>query len=839
MKSTKIEKLFVVLALISSFLFVGLERSQAVTYCPEGYTISGTNCTITTTYSAGSAATSLTVQILVVAAGGGGGSWNGTNGNGGGGAGGVLEFANQVLTGSAYAVTIGSGGAGGTNSSNSYAGGNSQFGSLTTVIGGGRGANGGAFSNASSTGGSGGGGGGSNELSSYLGSTGTTSQGSAGGNGSNSGSAGGGGGGGAGAVGANGVTTTAGNGGVGITNSNINAMAINTSSGHLVSSNYYFAGGGGASTSHTSGVSSGGSGGGGAGAVEGGAGTSATANTGGGGGAGRNANGGSGASGIVIIQYTGSTSATGGTISTGSGFTFHKFTNSGTFTLDLPNGCNSGDSLSGSTCTHVVTIAGTTPGARCPAGSHDDPTDVTKCIKDGGSIAPAVAPISTPSCATGYILTAGSAGVYTCITGVASYTATTFTTYTCPTGGTLTGTLCIVSGTVNNQSYNATSQNNYTCPTGGTLTGTLCIIDKTLILIYPATLTTKTTYTCSNGGSLSGSTCTISNGNLLYTTPATTGTHWACPNGYWDSQMGNCTNGSSSTAFIYPVTYLCSYGGTLSGTTCYFYVDQQYSATGSTTSTYSCANSAELSGTNCLAYSVGSQYSANYVGTSYTCPQGGDLSGSVCIISTSTSSSQYNATSTPSLSCPKGGSLSGSVCGFTQSSISVTLTYTGSCLLYYTFNQSTQLCDPVSYPYINNIAPVLVGVYLCYTYSDGNLLYSNYYGYDASSPGITFSRVCSLQSNVEGSVNDEAGYYYCEILDRTTQEITSIVLATDITGFKENRSTTCTFTTSTDDDTTGEELNPLMESALDVCNIVNLISQSFANYITCQIDLNK
>lgn len=249
---------------------------------------------------------SLTADILVVAGGGGGGSFTGGNGNGGGGAGGLLTYSSQSLTATSYTCTIGAGGAGGLTASNSTNGANSQFGALTSSVGGGRGANGGSASNASAVGGSGGGGQGSNDLGFVNGSSGTSGQGYAGGNGNASGTTpGGGGGGGAGAAGATGGAAIGGTGGVGATSSLINTIGAATNYGQFVSSNYYFAGGGGGSTSNSgSGTALGGYGGGGTGYYDGGpAGGAGTVSTGGGGGAGRAANGGNGGSGIIVIRY--------------------------------------------------------------------------------------------------------------------------------------------------------------------------------------------------------------------------------------------------------------------------------------------------------------------------------------------------------------------------------------------------------------------------------------------------------------------------------------------------------------------------------------------------------
>ena len=82
-----------------------------------------------------------------------------------------------------------------------------------------------------------------------------------------------------------------------------------------------------------------GGGGAGAGASSNGQGQDATAYTGsgGGGGAGSSYTGitskaGSGAGGIILIRYAGSQRGSGGTVYTSGGYTYHKFTSSGTFT---------------------------------------------------------------------------------------------------------------------------------------------------------------------------------------------------------------------------------------------------------------------------------------------------------------------------------------------------------------------------------------------------------------------------------------------------------------------------------------------------------------------------
>jgi hypothetical protein len=244
---------------------------------------------------------SLTADILVVAGGGAGGQGAG----GGGGAGGVLGFASQSLTAQRYTVTVGGGGTGGAGIP--VNGSNSQFGSLTASVGGGRGAYYvGPSATPALTGGSGGGGG----YDSLTGAAGTSGQGNAGGNAAGNPNYGCGGGGGAGAVGGSTSTAVGGNGGAGV-NTYTNATWLSTGlsvTGMGVGG--YIAGGGGGGSQHpnTATISSGGSGGGGAGASGAVlAAVSGIANTGSGGGGGASGiagtTSGNGGSGIVIIRY--------------------------------------------------------------------------------------------------------------------------------------------------------------------------------------------------------------------------------------------------------------------------------------------------------------------------------------------------------------------------------------------------------------------------------------------------------------------------------------------------------------------------------------------------------
>ena len=222
-----------------------------------------------------------TVNYLVVA-GAGGGSL------GGGGAGGYQASSSAVVSGNAYTVTVGAGGAANT------VGSNSSISGVVTAYGGGLGGKYDATATLQpgGPGGSGGGGGGNpNAASASPGGAAYPSQGYAGGYGYTDGgaTAHGGGGGGSGSAGTNATLGAHGTGGSGTSNS-ISGSAVTYAAG---------------------------------GSPSGGAGS---ANTGNGGGTSA-----AGGSGIVVISYPGAQRGTGGTVTTAGGYTIHTFTSSGTF----------------------------------------------------------------------------------------------------------------------------------------------------------------------------------------------------------------------------------------------------------------------------------------------------------------------------------------------------------------------------------------------------------------------------------------------------------------------------------------------------------------------------
>ena len=266
-----------------------------------------------------------TIQYLAVGGGGGGGEVIA-----GGGGGGAVKTGNITAAAgdNPYTITIGAGGAGGTDGSPStYPGGASGNASiitspsvLTVTAAGGGGGGGFNLAGVGAGGGQGGGYGASSGAGvaagpgNYPGGISSTN--------SNSGAGGGGGG----AAGANSTSGSCGAGGI----------------GYQWFNNEYYAGGGGGGARIPLGgtAASGGLGGGGAGATGGSAtATAGTTNTGGGGGGGGytdsgtiNGAGGAGGSGIVILRYEGSQKGSGGAVTSGNGYTYHTFISSGTYT---------------------------------------------------------------------------------------------------------------------------------------------------------------------------------------------------------------------------------------------------------------------------------------------------------------------------------------------------------------------------------------------------------------------------------------------------------------------------------------------------------------------------
>lgn len=320
-----------------------------------------------------------------------------------------------------------------------------------------------------------------------------------------------------------------------------------------------------------------------------------------------------------------------------------------------------------------------------------------------------VSNMETVTCPAGAVVTRGG-----CLSKETSKPAQGLYTYSCPSGGTVSGSTCVTGG-----STPAVGTPTYSCTTG-TLDGTSCVTPATTV---PATATT--TYACPSGSTLIGMGCSTSatpaipsyscdSGMILTgsycgsttTTPASGNSFfgYSCSSG---GVLSNSLGGwicTSTTYFPATTVYSCPTGGLVSGSACITNPTTPATAT----TTYSCPNGGSLSGSICysttiigaaVVYTCGptATLSGSYCGSAtttpasgsslfgYSCPSGGVLSqsigGWIC-----TSTTYFPATA--GYSCPSGYSLSGTACSITTlASATSTLTY--SCPTGSTVNGST------------------------------------------------------------------------------------------------------------------------------------------------------
>jgi len=207
------------------------------------------------------------------------------------------------------------------------------------------------------------------------------------------------------------------------------------------------------------------------------------------------------------------------------------------------------------------------------------------------------------------------------ILGVVSATVT----YSCPGGGSLSGTNCLSSS-----SYAATAT--YSCPGGWTLSGTNC--SQTTTSTQAASIAS---YGCPNGTTLSGTNCL---GSTSYAATVI----YSCAGG-WTLSGSTCSQTNTSTQAASIASYSCPANYTLSGSTC-----SQTTTVAANVASYSCPANYTLSGSTCSQTTTSTQAAT----ANYSCSSG-TLSGTSCVITTTTAA-------TPNYSCPGGYTLSGTNC---------------------------------------------------------------------------------------------------------------------------------------------------------------------------------
>lgn len=221
------------------------------------------------------------------------------------------------------------------------------------------------------------------------------------------------------------------------------------------------------------------------------------------------------ASQVATVSYS---CPNGGTLS-GSTCTI---TSSTSATVDYS--CPNDGALSGSTCTTSSTISAT-PSYFCPSGWTLSGTSCSSTVSQPASVAYA--------CPNG-----GSLSGSTC---TVTNSQAADVSYNCPADWSLSGQTC-----TSTQTQTATPI--YTCPVGYSLAGSMC--SKTEV--QPATAQ----YVCSTGFSLSGTTCSRSD-------PATPS--YTCPTGYVRTET-TCTQNLSQPATM---TLVCPEGATVQDGTCF------------------------------------------------------------------------------------------------------------------------------------------------------------------------------------------------------------------------------------------------------------------------------
>ena len=424
--------------------------------------------------------------------------------------------------------------------------------------------------------------------------------------------------------------------------------------------------------------------------------------------------------GVYCIKYTSATQVSGGvTYTCPYGYTKNGTKCTKTYSATYKGGstsysCPNGGTLNGTKCT-ITTTASSNGQYSCPAGYTQSGSSCYKVYT-----ASAKTSNGYYTCPNGGTLNGSK-----CVTSGTSYNATAKTTYGSwvakgtqyytsaaksyqnttswlQLNGMITGAACGSpcggKGTWYKYTYYTRSANiSYSCPNGGTLSGSKCVTSGTS---YNATYHGGTTsYSCPNGGTLNGSTCTL-------TTNATISTSYSCPSGYTQSGSSciKTYNATGSTATGY---YTCPNGGTLSGSTCYITIDatkvvgdtyyscpsgytynsskrkcqKKISATITPEYRYSCPTGYTRtgSGTNTKCYKV-IKGQGNY----YCEDAGATLNGTKCVKKVNGGISHYT--------CPTGYTLSGTKCSKTTSAtIDATATTKTNTSYKYKWSKSSSL----------------------------------------------------------------------------------------------------------------------------------------------------
>lgn len=249
--------------------------------------------------------------------------------------------------------------------------------------------------------------------------------------------------------------------------------------------------------------------------------------------------------------------------------------------------CNTGDILTGTTCTHTTSYAatvsyscpngGTLSGSKCNSSSSYNASVSSYTCPSGGTL-------SGSTCSTSSSYPATSSSSYSNCRWVkdSGHTSTKASSQ----NGAVWSATCSSSNVGEEKKFYDCGKGKVSCrnPNTGKYNCTSCA-SANMRYTYKKGVCTcdkSTSYTCTNGGTRSGSTCYVS--SSYDATPS-----YHCPSG--GTLSGTKCNTSSSTNAT--ASYSCPSGGTLSSTTCT--TNSTYNATGY----YECNSGDTLSGSSC------------------------------------------------------------------------------------------------------------------------------------------------------------------------------------------------------------------------------------------------
>ena len=256
--------------------------------------------------------------------------------------------------------------------------------------------------------------------------------------------------------------------------------------------------------------------------------------------------------------------------------------------------CDNGGTLNGTTCSYAASYRNGTSTSYCPSGYSDNGSNCVRTVSYTGSYHagsssygncpsgfyangsqcyynasqnrtwsnPTVQTSSTQlsvydNGSTKRVLASHSCTLRGCTYTYYYYTSTI--NYTCPNGGSRSGSICVTSRPT------TTTQGYYTCNDGSRQSSSTCYRKEYTSKQYR---TTQGEYYCPNGGTRSGSTCRYS---ATYHKNSDTTTQ-TCPAGFsWNGNV--CTKTISATRNTSQTEYTCPAGYVKNGTTCYQYTE--------------------------------------------------------------------------------------------------------------------------------------------------------------------------------------------------------------------------------------------------------------------------